>query len=129
MIGIPEHKCRSCGDCCGMVPITDAEIMMINNYLHTMPDETKQQLEDNFIPGKCLFRNHVQQNCAIYPVRPMICRLFGVINSKVFTKAYCTYGNSGDIIPPFSLINPDEKRTNINDVFIRGDDDEEDSSR
>lgn len=88
MLNIPVHKnCTNCGKCCGIIPATSEEVEAIRSYI----------AENDIKPVRsytstCPFRDEAQKKCLIYPVRPLICRLFGVAK-----KAECPNGNSADI--------------------------------
>lgn len=90
ILNIPEHKnCTNCGKCCGIIPSTKEEVEIIRKYI----------AENGIKPIKgdmatCPFRDEVKKKCLIYPVRPLICRLFGVTNEGVMR---CPNGNSADI--------------------------------
>ena len=89
MLNIPEHKnCTNCGKCCGPVPATWKEIREIAAYMVKNPD-IKPVYKDII---NCHFRNDDQQKCMIYPVRPLVCRLFGVAKGME-----CVNGNSHNI--------------------------------
>ncbi len=74
-------KCSSCGECCAdILPIDDYEIKKIKDYI-----KTHQIKECKHIPVvcnysvldlTCPFRDNENKKCAIYPVRPAICRCF-----------------------------------------------------
>lgn len=79
---IPKHtKCSNCGRCCGPVPISQSEEIKIRKFVKKMDIFTKQRLT-NQLKGKdfltCQFRDTEQNKCAIYPVRPLLCKLFGI---------------------------------------------------
>ena len=84
---LPLHLCHGC-DGCGMrctegVKITYSEYVRIARFLHEHPDDSERvQAQDKSIPGWpitqfCQFRDTELDRCSIYPVRPVICRLFG----------------------------------------------------
>ena len=91
LLNIPPHTgCRGCGDCCGIIPATPTEIREIRKFLKDFPeiaksaDKRENKLHCPFLTEK--------KACAIYSVRPVICRLCGV------TKGMdCRYGNSASI--------------------------------
>ncbi|MGN1105715.1 MAG: YkgJ family cysteine cluster protein [Huintestinicola sp.] len=89
MLNIPIHKnCKNCGKCCGTIPATPEEISKIVDYIN----------ENDITPSgsyksTCPFRDNRQKKCLIYPVRPLICRLFGVTKGNM----NCPHGNSADI--------------------------------
>jgi Fe-S-cluster containining protein len=84
---LPLHLCHGC-DGCGMrcaegIRITRSEYLRIEQHLKAHPGETARvQAQDKSIPGWpvnkfCQFRDTELDRCSIYPVRPVICRLFG----------------------------------------------------
>jgi len=66
-------NCGSCGACCGPVFFLESEAMMIQRFAIThgltIPDSVEGDTCPMLKDGKCL----------IYPVRPITCRLFGII--------------------------------------------------
>ena len=86
LLNIPSHqKCTNCGGCCGPVPVSKDEAEQIKKYItNTNPKIGK----GNFL--NCKFR--VDGKCSIYPVRPIMCKLFGVTKGMS-----CTNGNTKEI--------------------------------
>lgn len=71
-----------CGDCCGVVPATEDEFRSIRRFI-----EQKEIVPAASLDGTCpLYQNG---GCSIYPVRPLICRLFGHAADPMMT---CTRG-------------------------------------
>lgn len=73
-----KYNCKNCGRCCGPIRFTLKQIIKVNRYLFDNPDimkEVKKRLP--LTEGKCLFLNE-KNECSIYPVRPEICRCFGI---------------------------------------------------
>lgn len=93
---IPEHTgCKNCGACCGPVLATPKEIEEIKSYVSKLPSRYKKNLQrQKKLKGEleCPFRDNEKQCCAIYPVRPAICRLMGVTKGME-----CANGNSQEI--------------------------------
>ena len=88
VLNIPEHvTCRNCGCCCGIIPVNSKELTTIKEYIA----EHKPALIKQKNPINCPFLD-VDNMCAIYPVRPMICRLMGVARG-----CNCKCGNSANI--------------------------------
>ncbi len=85
---IPPHtNCKNCGKCCGIIPASAEEVAAIRKYLAEHPAAVKSQ------PGlDCPFRDSAKARCTIYPVRPLACRLMGVIREMC-----CPHGNSRNI--------------------------------
>ena len=96
LLFIPEHtNCRNCGSCCGVIPADEGEIKAIRTWLAKNPDVYPLIRLASGIT--CPFRDDKQARCLIYPVRPLICRLYGVISGME-----CKHGNSAAIDPaPF----------------------------
>ena len=77
-----DGKCSGCGKCCSAnLPLTDSEIDRIRKYIkrngiqeqrHIVP--TKKATLDMTCPF--LMDSKEKDRCAIYPVRPLICRIF-----------------------------------------------------
>lgn len=89
LYNIPRHKnCTNCGECCGLVPASKVEINTIRNYIAThgiSPIKHKDKVT-------CPFRDNEAKKCLIYPVRPTICRLMGVVKGMS-----CPNGNTCEI--------------------------------
>jgi len=91
-INIPQHtRCTNCGECCGPVPITKDEVEKISDYMkeHELPREVVSRSHKML---ECVFRDSRKKRCSIYPVRPLVCRLFGVASGMT-----CLNGNTADI--------------------------------
>lgn len=87
---IPSHtNCTNCGKCCGIIPVDAEELAVIKEYVEKYHIEPK-----NHFPT-CPFRNEEEKRCDIYPVRPVICRLFGVADLGILEG--CPNGNSHKI--------------------------------
>ena len=87
---IPDIKCRdNCGECCGLISMSRYEEKRIRKYLEEYnlsirfsndpPNITYVNAYINAMMGvnKCHFLDD-HKKCLIYPVRPIVCRLFGV---------------------------------------------------
>lgn len=95
LFNIPEHKnCKNCGECCGLIPATMAEVFEIKKFLKENKKLRGKIRNKKTALLDCPFRNEEEKKCDIYEVRPMICRLFGVIKSD-FMK--CPHGNTHEI--------------------------------
>lgn len=90
MLNIPKHtNCTNCGQCCGIVPASQAEINTIRNYIAVNGISPIKRADKTICP----FRDNENKKCLIYPVRPLICRLFGVAKGDM----QCINGNSDNI--------------------------------
>lgn len=92
-LNIPAHSnCVNCGACCGPVPAQPEEVRRIRAFIKEHP-EVLEVVEDSETSGLyCPFRDWHKRLCAVYPVRPMMCRLFGVISG-----VECRNGNSANL--------------------------------
>lgn len=92
LLNIPAHtNCKNCGECCGIIPASSREVEEIKSYLKEHPTVQKQAQKQS---GRltCPFRDDKGRKCLIYPVRPIICRLMGVVDGM-----NCPNGNSACI--------------------------------
>lgn len=89
ILNIPQHKnCANCGECCGIVPASKAEVGAIKDYIAV--HGIKPIKHKDF--RTCPFRDNEAKKCLIYPVRPTVCKLMGV------TKGMnCPNGNTCEI--------------------------------
>lgn len=82
---IPSLKCiPNCHECCGPNFWLPIEAINIRKYLeeHGIKERFTKSLEE-----KCPYIENGK--CIIYPVRPLVCRLFGVVKNELecpFTK-------------------------------------------
>ena len=82
---VPEAVCARCGRCCGPIGFTVLEEKNIEKYLEDegidvsacVVGRTKDQVFAFTTDHKCPFLK--DNECIIYPVRPIVCRIFGVI--------------------------------------------------
>lgn len=94
---VPRTACTGCGRCCTlteeefdagyvtMFPLYAVEYLHIVQYVRTAFPEARQEAlfgstEEH--PRRCPFRDDQQQACAVYPVRPLICRAYGVLSEE-----------------------------------------------
>jgi hypothetical protein len=85
----PCDGCDSCGArCTAGVPMLRTELLAIRAYLETPEGEEAREVEragkqvpypgtDDVFYTACRFRDVERGRCSIYPVRPLVCRLFG----------------------------------------------------
>ena len=74
LLDIKKYKsCKDCGKCCGPVPITEDDVKEIGEYIKE--NKIKVRKVDP-LSLNCIFRDEKSKKCLIYPVRPLICRLF-----------------------------------------------------
>jgi Fe-S-cluster containining protein len=81
---LPPMRCdEGCGACCGVAPVTETEFRRIERYVkdhgitpirHDDDDEQCPLYQD----GKC----------TVYPVRPLICRIFGHTERLTCERGY-----------------------------------------
>lgn len=77
--------CSTCtAKCCGPVPLAKERMKIIGDYLDTLPQERIDQLRNQYrSPLTCSFVDMSNYTCAIYPVRPEICKAFGRIEKLI----------------------------------------------
>jgi Fe-S-cluster containining protein len=92
LFNIPKHTtCINCQRCCGIIPATEKEVDTIRDYIIDHPEIINRiMIEPDGI--NCPFCDTKAKRCIIYPVRPIICQLFGVAENCV-----CPNGNSANI--------------------------------
>lgn len=72
-------QCQHCGACCGPVPVAQAEWEAIRQYVARMDTEERARLRaQKRGPMTCPFRDVEKMRCAVYPVRPVLCRMQGL---------------------------------------------------
>lgn len=59
-----------CGECCGVVPATETEFRAVERFIAEQGITPAAHTD-----GTCPF--YQNGGCRIYPVRPLVCRLFG----------------------------------------------------
>ena len=100
---IPEHtRCINCGECCGPIAMSRDDYIKIRDYLEAHLALKQAILEKAFSFPACIFRDTQKCRCLIYPVRPLICRLYGI--SK---HSHCKNGNTHHL-PVKININPNK---------------------
>jgi Fe-S-cluster containining protein len=80
-LNLPPMKCdKDCGDCCGIAPCNEAEFKAIGEYIK----KNRVVPQNNGLT--CPF--YQKGTCQIYPVRPVICQLFGHVPNMICSKGY-----------------------------------------
>lgn len=81
-IKVPKMQCdEHCGGCCGPVACSETEADLIRQFC-----EDNGVVLQNGDPLTCGF--YQKGRCAIYPVRPFLCRLFGHVPGMVCVHGY-----------------------------------------
>jgi len=84
----PCDGCDACGlRCAAGVPLSHQEYQTVRHYLQepgrlrevrAVEEQDKQiHLGEGVVVRACRFRDRKRGRCAIYPVRPLVCRLLG----------------------------------------------------
>lgn len=60
---------EGCGECCGIVPVTETEYARVERFIKEHKITPVEDL------ATCPF--YQGGKCAVYPVRPLICKVFG----------------------------------------------------
>ena len=105
---IPATKCSSCGTCCEvtqeerrqgwvtMYPLYAVEYLHIAAYVAGQFASKDRNFYLGFReewPLRCPFRDQEKRGCVIYPVRPMTCRTYGVLNEQRIDEAVAAHRN------------------------------------
>ena len=71
--------CAGCGGkCCGPVPVGAGEWAALVEAMRRLPSQAVDRLEAQERPDlACPLRDVEADRCAVYPVRPLVCRLWG----------------------------------------------------
>jgi Fe-S-cluster containining protein len=80
---LPPMRCDDgCGACCGPAPITSAELEELRDYVlrNNIPIQDQGITCPAYLNGRC----------AVYEVRPMVCRLFGHVEGLACERGYNT---------------------------------------
>lgn len=73
-----DGKCISCGECCPkMLPMTDKELARIKRYVerNNIKPSVRFPFLTHYVDNTCAFLT-IEKKCAIYSVRPKICKDF-----------------------------------------------------
>jgi hypothetical protein len=83
---LPNEDCDGCDGCgtkcAGEIPMTRWEFAEVRAYLAAHPlaqEATESPGTACVFDPPCRFRDDARGRCRIYPVRPLICRLFGLV--------------------------------------------------
>ncbi len=102
---VPAFQCSpGCSLCCGIAPIAPAEIDNIASWIAMNGVKVRTMGIDLLT---CPYV--VDDRCSIHPVRPLICRLFGVVEDELWR---CPEGGVAD-----KLITKVEADSLIDKVF------------
>lgn len=71
-------RCSNCGECCtDFIPLTKAEVKNIKAYIKKNNIKENVYVDEEHFDLRCPFYlKDNEHHCAIYPVRPTICRSF-----------------------------------------------------
>jgi Fe-S-cluster containining protein len=118
---LSQSNCRKCGRCCMPNPLNsehpgvevfESELKPIAKYLGVSPKKLKRKtvegksIKDPFeptcsemtrkFPLPCLFFDSKLRQCRVYPVRPIVCKIYPVLSSERLSytevKVNCDYG-------------------------------------
>lgn len=78
VMATPVFVCQNCGECCGPIPVSRKELDRIRATINRMSREEKERLK-NQKRGRltCPLRDIERRRCAVYEVRPQVCRMQG----------------------------------------------------
>jgi Fe-S-cluster containining protein len=122
---LSQSNCRRCGKCCIPNPLNpkhpgvevlESEMKPIAKYLHISTKKLKNKTTKGKLlsyplqptesemtrrfPLPCPFFDSKLRECRVYPVRPIVCKIYPVLTGEIFShtevKVNCDYGK--DII-------------------------------
>ena len=105
---IPEISCvEDCGKCCGLISMSELEDRRVRRFLeenHLEVQFYNDPLDVTYVKAlhgenRCYFLDK-RQRCLVYPVRPIICRLYGVAENM-----RCPYTRPGEYLTESEAIN------------------------
>jgi len=101
---IPDFNCApKCNQCCGPVPWAIVEHRVITKWM------TERGVEERFTETMFDSCPYIKDNkCSIYEIRPILCRIFGVVDTP---KLMCPYRSAKD------RLTDEEARKMIDEVF------------
>lgn len=80
---LPVMRCDvGCGDCCGPAPVTEKEYKQVVEYAQ---QNGITPIEQDLT---CPF--YQKGTCQVYPVRPLVCRIFGHSEKMPCSRGYNT---------------------------------------
>ena len=104
---VPATACDNCGHCCQlseeerkrgwvtMYPLYALEYLNILEFVRTqLPEGRREELlrfREEW-PLRCPFRDDSLPGCIIYPVRPLVCRTYGVLGPEEIEEAVRRFG-------------------------------------
>lgn len=86
---LPPMQCDDgCGECCGMVPVTETEFQRVARYVkeHGIVPVEHDGKNGTEAYGTCPC--FIDGKCAVYPVRPKICVVFGHAEDLPCARGY-----------------------------------------
>jgi len=114
---IPDFDCKNCHNCCGPIIWFKPEEILIREYMKKNNIEYVVWSTDEFNKNNMRCPYIKNDKCVIYPVRPIVCRLQGVVSElpcSSSNKKYLSKEEHKKIKDEFNKL-LDE--TNGNEVF------------
>ena len=121
---IPTSTCPSnCGECCGMVYPSLAEITNIKTWLKL---HHREYTDFNQTEGLDCPYLKTDKSCSIYPVRPYLCRIMGVSSDwrldcpkhQCISKAKLNYSQTSYLYKQVYLHGKETQRTEKHRVLV-----------
>lgn len=120
---LPSIKCKGlCVDCCGPISMTQLEITRIAERVPSFPS-TARQMPIRIASGQVVIAKGFVTDCetcplltkdgrcSVYPIRPLICRLWGLVQSMRCPHG-CTPTRWVSPRESFKLLNEAERISN-----------------
>lgn len=92
-----DFPCSTCkSECCGPVPLSRHRLGLIEKHLANLPAEEYATLAAQK-RGRldCAFVDTRTYTCAVYPVRPNLCKLYGKVDDP---KMRCPHVNNYSLV-------------------------------
>lgn len=88
---IPSFKCKEgCADCCGPIQLSRLEYLRCMKASGRTVKDVRQHMARNLKHKiyQCPLLNKKTNHCSVYEVRPVICRIFGVVKDLPCPHGY-----------------------------------------
>lgn len=111
---LPAFSCKpGCADCCGPVQLSRLEYHRCVKASGRTSEEVKKKMQSNLKRGnyRCPLLDTKTNRCSVYAVRPVVCRLFGIVKDEPLLR--CPHGYSPD---SSVMLTPEQSRAILNMV-------------
>lgn len=75
-----KFDCKQCGCCCGPVPITKPELMVLQAGIDLISQEERDRIKSQHRDLlTCILLDLETNRCSVYNYRPLVCRQYGQV--------------------------------------------------